>query len=356
MVFLFVLAYVSIYLLAIEKYRSSLLIMVPAFTVYFFVAALQYGVGTDYFSYIEIYESEKRHWFYFNKGEYLFFGLNQFLNWLELSSQSIFFAISLIQTTLIFLYFKAIKNRGFIAWLFFIVFFCVTNIYNNQLNGLRQYVVISGLPLFALLVHDKKVIKSTSLLFLLSLFHSTAWLLLVIFPFIYLQKIVTKRLFVLFLLSILVYLVAGQFTRQLTSIFLPNYLHYLNGSYSEPKSISIFLTKLYYLPIILYFYSVYRKDSSSVFGRYFSSMIFIFTITYWFFLLALYLGSATRLYSYFIFFYIFPIYYILHDSFFRKRVLLFFMLLVYIIAPYTAKVTFLARAEFLYQSILWESL
>lgn len=351
--FLFVLTYVSVYLAIIEKNKSSFLAMLPAFCVYFLVAALQYDVGTDYFSYIGIFENENRHWYYFNRGEYLFFGLNQLLNWFSLPSQSIFFAISLIQASLFFLYLKLVKNKGFIVWLFFVTFFCVTNIYNNQLNGLRQYVVIAGLPLFALLVHDKKLIKSLCLLFTLSLFHNTAWILLVIYPLIYLQTFISKRLFILFVFSALAYLLAGQFIYQLTSTFLPNYIQYLDGELAEPKSFSLFLTKLYYLPLIFYFYLVYRKGSDTTFGRYFHSMVFIFSVTYWFFLLALTLGIATRLYYYFIFFYAFPIYYVLHYNFSKNRLLTFILLLAYIVMPYVAKVTFLAKAEFLYESILW---
>lgn len=351
--FLFVLIYVSVYLAVVEKHTSSFLVILPAFFVYFMVAAFQYDVGTDYFSYIDIFEDESRHWFYFNKGEYLYFALNQLLSWISLPSQSIFIAISFIQATLFFLYLKIVKNKDFTVWLFFVVFFCVTNIYNNQLNGLRQYVVIAGLPLFSLLVHDKKLFKSLFLLFLLSLFHNTAWFLLVVYPLIYLQKIISKHLFMLFFLSGLAYLVVGQFIQQLTSVFLPSYFHYLEGRYAEPQTFSLFITKLYYLPVLFYFYSIYRKDSNSILGRYFHSMVFIFSITYWFFLLALYVGVVIRLYYYFVFFYAFPIYYVLHYNLSKARLLNFLLLIGYIVLPYVLKVTVLAKAEFLYKSILW---
>src|SRR5690606_24268939 len=139
--FLFVLSYISGYFALIEKYKASLIAMLPAFVLYFLVAGLQYDVGTDYFSYINIFEDSSRHQFYINRGEYLFAYLNIFLNWLELPAQSVFLAISFIQAVLVFIYFKSIKKKGFILALFFIAFICVTNIYNNQLNALRQYVV-----------------------------------------------------------------------------------------------------------------------------------------------------------------------------------------------------------------------
>lgn len=349
--FLFVLIYTAVYFALIEKYKASLFAMLPAFLVYFLVAGLQFNVGTDYFSYIDIYENEERHWFYFNRGEYLFFALNQGLNWLKLPPQSIFIAVSFIQASLVFFYFKKIKNKGFILWLLFITFFCVTNIYNNQLNGIRQYVVIAGLPLFTILVYERKIIKSLLLLSFLSFFHNTAWLLLVVYPLFYLQVRFNRSLFLLFVASAAGYLFVGKFIYEVASLIFPSYLHYLQGGYAEPQTIKLFLTKLYYLPVVFYFYLIYKQTDSD-FGRYFHYMVFLFTITYWFFLLALSLGIATRVYYYVIFFYLFPVYYVLHFNYINKRQLDFIFILAYVVLPYVFKVTVLAKAEFLYKSIL----
>lgn len=350
--FLLVFFFVSIYLFLIENYRASLIAMLPAFILYFFVAGLQYDVGTDYFAYRDIFQEEERHWYYFQKREYAFFGLNQFLNWLNLPAQSIFLVISFIQSFLIFLYFKKIKQVGVILWVFFVVFFTVTNIYNNQLNGLRQYVAITGIPLFTIFLHERKLLHSLGLLVVLSFFHNTAWLLTIFYPIFYIQNKFNINLLVLFIISAVGYFFAGGFIYDLTSFILPNYLHYLQSDLSEPHTISVFLTKLYYLPLVFYFYIIYRKDNTII-GSYIHFMLFVFSITYWFFLLALSVGIATRLYYYFIFFYIFPIYYILHYNYVRNRSIEFLFILVYIVFPYFLKVTALAKAEFLYDSFLW---
>jgi hypothetical protein len=211
--------------------------------------------------------------------------------------------------------------------------------------------VIAGLPLFTILVYERKLIKSLLLLSFLALFHNTAWLLLVIYPLFYLQRKFNKSLFLLFVASAAGYLFAGNFMHEFTSLILPSYLHYLQGGYAEPQTIKLFLTKLYYLPVVFYFYLIYKKTDSD-FGRYFHCMIFLFTITYWFFLLALSLGIATRAYYYFIFFYLFPVYYVLHFNYINKRQLDFILILAYVVLPYVFKVTILAKAEFLYKSIL----
>lgn len=350
--FLIVLFFVSGYFALIEKYKASLITMFPAFLVYFLVAGLQYDVGTDYFSYASIYESSYRQQYYINKNEFLFVYLNIFLNWLKLPTQSIFLAISFIQATLIFIYFKSIKKKGFILTLFFVAFFCVTGIYNNQLNGLRQYVVISALPLLTILIYEKKFIWFIALLTVVSFFHNTAWFLLILLPIYFFHKKFNKSLVLIFLLSALGYLLLGNFINELVTIFIPNYAYYLQGSYAEKLTLIIFLTKLYYLPLIFYFYLIYRKQCSE-FGEYFHFMVFAFTVTFWFFLLALSLGIATRFYYYVVFFMAFPMYYLLHYSYVKNKVFLFALILGYIVLPYIAKVTLLAEAEYSYQSILW---
>jgi hypothetical protein len=50
---------------------------------------------------------------------------------------------------------------------------------------------------------------------------------------------------------------------------------------------------------------------------------------------------------------VFPIYYLLHKSYKKGKIMEFVMVLGYVILPYLAKVTFLAKAEFLYNSVLW---
>lgn len=350
--FLVVLFFISFYFALIEKYKTSLIAMFPAFLLYFLVAGLQYGVGTDYFSYSDIFEDISRHQFYINRSEFLFAYLNTFLNWLELPTQSIFLAISFIQSVLIFIYFKSIKKKGFIITLFFIAFICVTNIYNNQLNGLRQYVVIAALPLLSIFLYEKRFILAIILLGLVSFFHNTAWFLLILLPIYFLYKKFNRSLAYLFLLSSVCYLLLGTVVNELVISFLPNYAHYLQSDYAESHSLRLFVTKLYYLPLIFYFYLIYKK-SSSEFGEYFHFMIFAFTLTFWFFLLALSLGITTRFYYYVVFFMVFPMYYLLHYNYVKGKIVSFVIVLGYIVLPYIAKVTFLAKNEFLYKSILW---
>jgi hypothetical protein len=105
--------------------------------------SLQFSVGTDYHTYIEIFENPSRLDLYQRKGEYLFYYLVTFLNYLNLHSQTLFISIGLIQTILFFNILALISNFDFrkITVLVFLVFI-ITNMMNNQLNVLRSFVAI----------------------------------------------------------------------------------------------------------------------------------------------------------------------------------------------------------------------
>lgn len=351
--FLIVFLFASIYFFLIERYRASLLIMLPALLLYFFVAAFQYGVGTDYFSYVEIYQSEEKQNYYYNKGELLFFGLNQYLNWMDLPAQSIFIAISFIQSLLIFVYFKKIKTNGIILWLFFVIFFTVTNIYNNQLNLLRQFVVVALLPILTFIVFERRWLKFLIVVFIGYLFHASALFLLFMIPIYFLQsRIKASNIVLYFILSAGGYYYLGGMAGGIVKNYLQAYQHYVSSELAVGFSLMLFITKLYYLPVFLYFFLTYKKQETMPW-QYLHFMVVIFSMTYWFFLLSLSFGIAERLYYYLTFFYIFPIYYLLHRSIKNNNGFEFTLLFTYIVLPYFAKVTFLARGEYLYNSVLF---
>lgn len=350
--FLLVLAYVTVYLFLVEKYKPSFLSFLPAFIIYFLVAGLQYNVGTDYMAYFYTFSGDMS--LYLKKSEYLFYYLVEFLNYLNLPPQSLFLSISFIQSVLIFYYFKLIKKDNVILWLFFITFFCITNIYNNQLNGIRQYVVVCFVPILTLVLYRKKIGLYIALVFICTLFHSSAVFLIILIPIrIFLRKMYKKSFFI-FLIMPGFFIFSTSFIDELITRFLPNYLHYLDTVYSEGVGIESYFTKLYYLPGIIYFYYNYSKvKKHSVKHTYFDFMIVVFSLTYWMFILSTELAIASRIFVYFLFFYTFPFYFLLRKLYIGKKVLMFSLILIYIITPYVLKVTFLARGEYLYNSIVF---
>lgn len=360
MVYLFVFLFVLSNLLIARKYEfqgklSYLVLWSPAIFVFLIVPALQFGVGTDYFSYRDMYLDPTRLDFYFDKGEYLFFYTYKIFSDHRTGSQSYFYFASALNTIVFFLTLTELKFKGFRPWLVFLIFFTVTGIYHNQMNGVRQYISLMFFPLIMLYSVRNLKIRVLFLICISSLFHSTGVLSLTIPIFTYLASIKRGAIFLLFLVSPFLYVFSAELVDEIVSTVFPFYEHYLSNQYGEARDFSSIISKLYYLPLFIMFWLYYLRNDAdcSYDSKLMKVGILIWASSYWMILLYLYFGFFYRIASVFVFFYIFPIYYLLHRSIGKRKYMEFAFWTVYICAPYIAKVTFLARGEFLYHIYLW---
>jgi len=329
------------------------------FLLYFGVAALQYKVGTDYLSYVYIYNNQPETLIkYYEGGEYSFYYLNKMLSWFNAPAQSIFVVFSFIQSFFIFLFFSKMKVRGYQIYFIFYVFFTVTNIYNNQLNVIRQYAALSMLPLITYYCYQNKNIKALCLIFFASTFHSSAFLFFLVYIFKYINtKIDSKMHFWFFVISLPVYILFGKNAGYFVSLLAGGYSSYLGTSFfSGQENVIFMITKVYYIPLFfLYFYIFHRNEKYNHCegDGYFKYCMTIFSLTYWSFVLILFAGIFSRISDYFKFFYIFPIYYLSVYFYSRKKIMYLMFVLIYIAFPYFLKVTFFANAEFSYRSYIF---
>ncbi|WP_428846760.1 EpsG family protein [Providencia rettgeri] len=352
MAFIFLLFFCTFYFYIIKNYTPSFIVYLPAFIVYFLLAGLQYNVGTDYPSYIYIYENPWTLDRYFNSGEFFFYYSNIVLNNLELPAQFIFILFSFVQSIFIFIYLKKLKKYHIVLWLFFVLFITVTNIYNNQLNVIRQYAALTLLPLLTITLYEQRYKTYIAGCFFAMTFHSTAiifFTLLLIKP---LSKFILRYPFLFFSLSLPFYLLLSQSVPFILEITNMKYSSYLEGNFFQPWDISVIITKLYYLPLILYFFIIYDNKKNDQFS-YLDFCLSIFIVTFWSFTMGLDIPLLSRLASYFWFFLIFPLFYLLINALQRKKTFEFLFIFAYCTLPYLAKVTFLAKAEFLYQSYIF---
>ncbi|CAM8292168.1 EpsG family protein [Morganella morganii] len=352
MTFLFLLLFCTFYFYIIKNYTPSFILYLPAFIVYFLISGLQYNVGSDYPSYIYIYENPWVLERFFNSGEFFFYYSNIILNNLELPSQFIFILFSFVQSLFIFLYLKKLKHYHITLWIFFVLFITVTNIYNNQLNGIRQYAALTLLPLLTITLYEKKY-KTYIIGCLFSMtFHFTAIIFIALLFVRPLLKFVLRYPFLLFSLSLPFYIFLSQSVPFILELTNMKYSSYMESKYFQPRDISVIITKLYYLPLILYFFFIFNNKKETHFN-YMNFCLAIFVITFWSFIMGLDIGLLSRLANYFWFFVIFPLLYLLNNALQRKKTFEFLFIFVYCILPYLAKVTFLAKGEFLYQSYIF---
>lgn len=358
MVYLSLCFFCTLYMYSIQNYKANLIVLIPPFILYFLTSSLQYNVGSDYFSYLYIYDNQWVLGRYFESREYFFYYLNILCKEFNLPGQSIFFVFSFLQSIFIFIYFNELKKKGYILWFLFLIFFVVTNIYNNQMNGIRQYAALTLLPLLTMLIYNRNYIYFAVLMAVAMSFHSSSIIFVSLIVFAIFYKNLHKYNFLIFILSIPLYFLIAKYTPAILDGFELRFSYYIESDYFESGNYITVLTKIYYLPALLLFYSLYGKAKASEYSgkccreEYFAFLIFIFTCTYWSFLMSLDIAILSRISSYFWFFIIFPLYYV--GMFFHKRgVVKLGLYIIYLVVPYAAKVTFLAKNEFLYNSVIF---
>jgi hypothetical protein len=186
----------------------------------FIPAALRYGNGTDYFSYVYIFNNIQ------NKNTELGYKLlNQLIQYLELDVQFVFATMSFL--TLYFL-FKAVPYRSF----YFIVPFYFASLYAFSYNGVRQALVVTMAYYAYQLMGKKRIILSLFYILIASFFHTSAFLYYIIFLIMMIFKIQKKHAIFFFVIL----LVGSQFTNHIVDSLFNGVISYTNyaGYSSHP--------------------------------------------------------------------------------------------------------------------------
>jgi len=326
----------------------------PAIFMYWLLPAFQFNVGTDYFTYIDFF----RHGvpdYIFNNNEFLFYYLVFFLNIFDFSEQSIFYTISFIQVILVFLILFELSKYKFKIWLLMLLLLIVSSVYHNQMNLLRQFVSVLVVPLLFLYLYKKDYIKLIFVSLVGLGFHKSFLMILLLIPIIwFVSRIKKDMISVLTIVMPFIYL----FVFPLVSQFLINFIFPNYGFYTDMQYLNYFtlLTKLYYLPLVFYFiyvYNVNRFYNIFVNELLFKYMLLIFSLTYSVYLTEFTFNLNGRVFKYFQFFYIFPIYYLFDYLIYKNKKLQLLLLFAYIFFPYYIKVFILPTSEYTYDSILF---
>lgn len=336
---------------------AFLFILFPISIVYFQVPAFQYNVGTDYMSYVDMYKYGYNIEYYFNKKEWVFYLVLKIATEFQLGEQAIFILVSVFYSFFwIFLIFL-LKNENYKVWLFVLLYFTVTGIYQNQLNGLRQYMAIAILPCIFVLFYKKRYLATISLTLLATLCHAS-FLILYPFFFVFVFK-PSPRLIIYF------FTISFVFSAVIIPKLLPVVVNAIFGGYSgyfeselsvSANAVSL-ITKAFYFPLFVLAIFQYKKDvKENVYNKEKYEMLMYFfmilSLTYWLFIVNMYFGFFGRVAQYFMIFYIFPIYYLLERYLEQRKIYMTLLLFVYVITPYLLKVTLFAKSEYDYQSII----
>jgi hypothetical protein len=149
-------------LIVISKYITFLLLFLPP--------ALQYNFGTDYPSYIRIYNQIGERWLV-SSNEWGYYGLNKLLYSLHCDPQWFFVVMSFLTILLLFM---STSRKSF--YLIIILYF--VNVYFQNFNLVRQALVVVMAFYTFNLFNEKKYVKSFIWIICASLFHFSAFIYL----------------------------------------------------------------------------------------------------------------------------------------------------------------------------------
>lgn len=331
-----------------NRFLSYLFFLFPVWSIWLIICGGQYYVGTDYASYYGIFKYNDFHFFLIKK-EYLFVYIAKFFSYLNLPPQAPFYGFYFIG--FMFLLYITSKLHHKTSFIFILLYIAVSTAFNNQLNGLRQYISVYICTTGILLLYENKgIIKFLICLLLGAMMHSSAFLML---PFIYFKfkpQVTARQAKIILILSLLFFLF-GNLNKliELFSFLIPaHFLSYIGGVFDTPTSFIQNLTKLIYLPFYWYSFRLLKNNNLKGFDMYlFSIGVISYAVRLMFINNVIFnrIGTSLILLS------LFPLYYLLRHLYLTKSYIKFSLIILFFISFYLLKVVAFPKQEYLYNSI-----
>lgn len=334
------------------KYRGYTLSVNAKFLLFLFFGIFwliilggQYYVGTDYPTYLSLFEGNNIDYYYSN-GEYLFYWTIYLCNQIGIKGQALFYIFYAINSFIIFLILKRIKVNYY--FIFIILYITYSNIFNNQLNILRQSLAIHLCTLAFIEFCENKTLKSLLLIIVSSMFHVSSIIMVVIYLLKYTLYLSQKKLKCILIFSIIGSFIISYQTINLISGYLPD--TYANHLINENNTTSIIniITKYIFIPIFWFSTGLLSNNSLTKFEK---KLYYCGYLGFCIKILLLRMPIVNRLADYFIIISIFPIFFYIRYFFIHKKTFLFLSLILFFLCFYAVKTVLMPQSEYLYNSI-----
>lgn len=329
---------------------ALLFLYCPILTVWLLISGGQYFVGSDYPTYLDAFNGVGLEVFE-RKNEYLFVWIIDIFNYIGISGQFFFYFFYGINFLLLFFILKRIEYK--FAYLFILLYFTVSTLYNNQLNVLRQSVAIYLCTYALILLLEKKKVKGYSL-FIISIFIHSSSIFLMALSFFRKQvvKLTHKNMMVLLALSI----VCGLMLKiEHLSLILPflndNLAWYISGGLIEENSLIVRISKYIFVPV--YFLSLYNYNKFNL-NNFEMSMYKWGVLAYCFRIGFINLTIINRVSYIFMLLSIYPIFFYFIYLCKSKKYVLYLLFILALSMLYFFKVVLLPKGEYLYDSIYFK--
>ena len=164
-----------------KKFLSYFILLTPLWLVWLLICGGQYDVGTDYFSYYNIFKSADISWYADTKAEWMFTWIVETFRGLGMPPQGLFYVFYSINFFFLCAILHSLKHRT--AFLYVLLYICLSTVFNNQLNGLRQYCAVYIISYAAISFYDNRsYIRYILFVLLAAGFHASAYIMI---PFVF---------------------------------------------------------------------------------------------------------------------------------------------------------------------------
>lgn len=330
------------------KYISCFVLLFPIWSIWLIICGGQYNVGTDYFTYIDVFKNVDIDLFV-NKGEYLFSLIIIIANQLYIPEQGIFYIFYFIGFVFLILIMLELDIKT--CFIYILLYFTISNLFHNQLNELRQAIAIYICTYAVLLLNkDRGILKFLLLVYCASLFHSSALFMLILLPFKKYQSISALQCYILLSFCSL-FSVFGSFSWVL-SIFdfaIPSYYKiYLGSAFDMSNSLMRVLPKLIWIPFYLFSISILNNNWLS------KSDIYLYMVGFVSYALRLFFLQNiifTRVGNLFVLLSVFPLYFYLKYLYESNQKGKFALISCTFVLFYMLKILLFPIDEYAYQSV-----
>lgn len=321
-----------------------ILLCIPIIIIWLIICSTQYNVGTDYSAYMEIFEGQNldryEPGFLLILKSFFYFGFKGQIFYLIFYSISFFF---------LFLIFRDFDNSLKYLWLSIILYICVSNLFNNQLNGLRQ-AVATYIGTYGFLQYIKKnKYRGLLLIFVASTIHLASLVYLSVFLTPLVRRIQNIKYYLLLALGIVLSLTLNISIFHLFLKYLPTgYANYIIYKHLEHTELSAMALK--YILIPFYILSIKKLHFFKLTYR--QSLIYKWGIVSFAFKLAL-LGFPTisRISDFFLILALYPLFCLLRYLVIRAKQQLYIIILFFLFLYFIKTVVFPSN-EYYYQSMI----
>lgn len=321
---------------------------IPLALFWTFICSVQYKVGTDYSSYIKIFNGENLD-YYSNNGEILFSTMIRCCNAIGWRGQIIYVLIYSICFFCFFLTLGKCNIRH--SAIFILLYIAVSTVFNNQFNIVRQSLAVYIGTYAVILIMKNRVIRPICLIIIASMIHITAISFVIFFIPKKIFLCCTKNILKLLLIISLILSIALSVTIFNSVLdYLPKtYSWYILSDDLGEMSLISSLTKYLFFPLYwlaISKYSIYKLN-------HFERLLFICGIISFAIRIAINnLPLINRLSFSFLVLSMFPLYYYL-EYLLLKKSKLFPIIVSIIFMFYALKVIIYPAGEYIYQSIIF---